>query len=190
MSNSARRWVTRAPRYILRPEDNQFIRFAHGLTNRKSVGTMIIDMSESGMAFLVNRDHIPRLGENIMIEFEVPSKEQMACFSRVIRIEEIPRRDLWKYPERNVIVAVTFMNLTRGHRKQLNHGLNKKFEVLREQFKKTKVKEKVAWLRSYSKLALLYLACILGIVFIFYFLTQPRGNYNNLKIVPWGERRF
>jgi len=151
---------------------------------------MIIDMSESGMAFLVNRDHIPRLGENIMIEFEVPSKEQMACFSRVIRIEEIPRRDLWKYPERNVIVAVTFMNLTRGHRKQLNHGLNKKFEVLREQFKKTKVKEKVAWLRSYSKLALLYLACILGIVFIFYFLTQPRGNYNNLKIVPWGERRF
>ncbi len=188
MANRAHRWRHRAPRYILRPEDNQFVRFAQQ-NSRKSFGIELKNISSTGLAFSVQRDQAPRVGETIIIEFEAPGKTQMACYSRVVRLEAIDGRDHWS-PNRHVMVAVVFLNLPRGHQATLNAGLHKKFDELRAYYARAEFRRRLQWLSNHFKLVLAYAACILALLFVFYFLTQPRGNYTKYNTVPWGSRSF
>lgn len=181
MSNFARKWFSRAPRYVLRPEDNQFIRFANQ-RNRVGAGIEILNISKTGMAFTVHRSQSPRIGEVVMVEFEVPGENQMACYARVVRLEEASTK--------SVSVGVHFINLQRGQIRNLSSGLRKKFDELEAQQNRIQFRRKLNWLKENIRLGILYIACILALVFVFYYLTQPRANYNKFTTVPWGARTF
>lgn len=189
MNNPVRKWFGRAPRYVLRPEDNQFVRFANEERQRGS-GIELLNISKTGLAFTVHRESCPRLGENIIIEFEAPGTGQMACYARVVRLEEQADRMSWGTPKRGIIVAVNFLNLQRGQLKHIGKGLEAKFENLRAEHNRAHFRRRIEWFKQSSKLVVLYLAVILALIFVFYFLTQPRENYTPLQTVPWGSRRF
>ncbi len=188
MNNPVRKWFGRAPRYILRPEDNQFVRFANEVRH-KSAGIEILDISKTGMAFTVHRENTPRLGENIMIEFEAPGTGQIACYARVVRLEEQSERISWGSPKRGIIVGVHFL-LKHNQIKHLGRGLEEKFEKLKAQKNREQFRQRIEWLKENTKLAIIYLAVIFALVFVFYFLTQPRKNYNKNETIPWGTRNF
>ncbi len=189
MNNPVRKWFGRAPRYVLRPEDNQFVRFANE-ERQKASGIELLNISKTGLAFTVHRESCPRLSENIIIEFEAPGTGQMACYARVVRLEEQSERTSWGTPKRGIIVAVRFLNLQRGQMKHLGKGLEVRFDQLRAEQNREHFRRRIEWLKENSKLAILYLAVIFALVFVFYFLTQPRGNYNQFQTVPWGTRSF
>jgi hypothetical protein len=188
VNNPVRKWFGRAPRYVLRPEDNQFVRFANEV-RQKASGIEILDISKTGMAFTVHREQVPRLGENIIIEFEAPGTGQMACFARVVRLEEQAGRASWGTPKKGIIVAVHFL-LKRGQIQHLGRGLEQKFDKLKAEQNREYFRRRLEWLKHYAKLAILYAAVIFALVFVFYFLTQPRKNYNKYETVPWGTRSW
>ncbi|OQW49319.1 MAG: hypothetical protein A4S09_12450 [Proteobacteria bacterium SG_bin7] len=188
MNNPVRKWFGRAPRYVLRPEDNQFVRFANEI-RQKSTGIEILDISKTGMAFTVRRENAPRLSENIIIEFEAPGTGQIACYARVVRLEEQSERASWGTPKKAVIVAVQFL-LKKGQIKHLGRGLEEKFEQLKAQKNREVFRRRIETIKENTKLTILYLAVIFALVFVFYFLTQPRKNYNKNQTIPWGTRNF
>ena len=191
MTSRARKWFGRAPRYTLRPEDNQFVRFAKNSGRRKAFGTEILNISASGLAFSVHRDQLPRLGETITIEFEVPGKDQIACFGRVVRISEAhDEHGQWKSFSKSAVVAVQFVNLPRGHKKSIDDALLERFKQINQVKRNAERKRRIRWAFKNIKAFLFYLFCIVAVVFIFYFITQPKGNYTPIETVPWGDREF
>src|ERR1700733_8248261 len=85
--SQARQFIPRAPRYVLKPQDRNILRYS--LQNTMGKGgvetTLLVNLSETGAAFLVNRGAEPRLGERIKVEIPIPKGEQIAWWGHVVR---------------------------------------------------------------------------------------------------------
>ena len=87
MGQILRKFVSRAPRYVLRPTDNQIFRYALNDQRMRPHSTRFLNLSETGVAFLVDQGVVPRIGETIKVEFPLPGGDQVAWWARVVRIE-------------------------------------------------------------------------------------------------------
>ncbi len=128
----------RAPRYEIELGDNQIVRFAHMPKGSKAMHTRILNLSESGMAFLVPYLTAPQEGEKIKVEFSGPNTEPMACFAKVVRVEIHRTYHKTRQPQTFKVVAIEFLNLHPKQRQMLASGvlsqLQKKHrEYLRDQ---------------------------------------------------------
>jgi hypothetical protein len=80
MNAILRKFVPRAPRYILRPNDRKNMRFSL----EDTVGpagieeTILMNLSQTGVAFLTNGAARIEVGERIKVEIPIPSGEQIA----------------------------------------------------------------------------------------------------------------
>lgn len=113
-------YYQRAPRYILLPQDNCFIRVAGPKQTPWEEGTEIQNISQTGLCFSAPDILLPRLGENIRIQFAVPDSNQMACYAKVIRFEKINAE--------NSLVAVEFEAMNSAQKMTLFRGLKGKIK--------------------------------------------------------------
>jgi hypothetical protein len=140
MSSSAEQYHSRAPRYILNPTDQSMMRVAPMRTRGQAIPTRLLDVSESGLSFMVRADspnasaselatadlrasELPDEGEMIKIEFTVPKRKQIACFATVIRVETVEE---W-HPDFGQItfskIAIQFRNLPSAYKLHLQKSL-------------------------------------------------------------------
>ena len=188
MAQSLKKFIPRAPRYSIFPEDRTVIRFAAKGNKEKSFSTTLINVSQSGLAFRVDQSLKPSLGDTIMVEFTVPGGEQMACHGRVVRIEEPQARDQWKNFTDEVIVAVHFYGLRGAHEKNLSTGLKEKFRKLQQQHKRQELYRLFYWAERHKVGITAMVISTIAVLIIFYLISLPTGAYSPLWSVPWGDR--
>lgn len=155
--------------------------------------TLLLNLSETGLAFLVKPGFEPNLGDRIKVEIPIPNGDQMAWFARVVRVQEYQtsRWALRKNPEtvqKQILVGLTFEALPVGHSKSLRHGIELSFiNAAREQKYRTAMYYKTLMMHHLPK-ALLYFALLVGAIGFIYYFSQPDGNYDAKRGTPWGER--
>lgn len=192
MNTVLRKFVPRAPRYVLRPKDEKFLRFAYQDDRSHSYSTQFINLSETGMAFSIDRETAPHIGDIIKVEFPIPGHSQVAWFARVIRIEEYsPDKDRNLYHQDSedlVLVGIKFHDLPPGHRKAIREGLNKKFNDLLIDRYRNLLYQLTSALAAHFWKGLLYLSLLAGTAFLLYFFSLPDQNYDADRGAPWGQR--
>lgn len=193
MGQVLRRFVPRAPRYVLRPNDNQMLRFAPNKVHNRSHSTRFLNVSETGLAFLIERSSAPTIGELIKIEFAVPGGEQIAWFAKVIRLEEYSPNAWWTHQDsldhhRDVLVGIQFHQLPDAHRQSIRVHLQAKFrEVLRNR-QMARWENARTFFTEHGLKLLIYAISALLTFAILYLLSRPSPNYDSKRGAPWGQR--
>lgn len=193
MGQALRRFVPRAPRYVLRPNDNQMLRFAPNKVLNRSYSTRFLNVSESGLAFLIDKASAPGIGEFIKVEFPVPGGEQIAWFAKVVRLEEFVPEEWWsetraKDHENDVVVGVQFHQLPDGHKHAIRVHLQDKFGQLVRERSHARRRLALYYASEYGWKILMYGIAALFAFSILYFLAQPGPNYDPKRGSPWGQR--
>ena len=173
-SNNATRFVNRSPRYTLNAEDRKLIRYTRGPRKQKNIATEIINVSETGLAFIVDASMSPKRGEKIAVEFEVPGAQKMACYGHVIRVEEIKKQGVTVLHPK-VMVAVNFVHLFESHEDNLAEGLKKRFGKIDDENNQASKSAQRKWLWEHRKdLATLFCSHLI-LSFASFLLFHPMG---------------
>lgn len=192
MDNPVRRFIPRAPRYVLRPNDKHMVRYASEYDRRPIIQrTRLLNLSETGMAIEMDLSECPHVGERLKVELPVPAGEQIAWWARVVRTN-IRRKQWWTThaemePEK-VVVALQFEGLPQGHIAAIRKGLNERFlEEMRERRQAQLVYLRALWIKNTWKI-LGWAAAAFVVAFTLYWLSRPSANYDPEKGTGWGER--
>ncbi|MCM2281052.1 MAG: PilZ domain-containing protein [Bdellovibrionaceae bacterium] len=125
MVATARPYIPRAPRYVIRPHDKSLLRFKDAAPNGEASSATILDLSESGLLFTIQGPDHPELQETIKVEFTIPGRSQMACFATVTRVETDVEWELdGKQTSTGVRIAVRFLDLPPAFRHTLHASLS------------------------------------------------------------------
>jgi len=191
--SEARKFQNRAPRYTLQPTDNRYLRFAHKNEQGHTHTTQFIDISATGLAFIIDKDLAPQIFEMIKVEIPLDDGQSVAWWGKVVRVEEyaIQRwymRGSSKAHENQVLIGVRFQDLPAGHTMAIRHAIDKKFDELYTRQSKERMKHVSVFLASQAWRIIVYAISILFMVWFFYHFTQPDDNYDAQKGAPWGER--
>ena len=135
----------RAPRYEIDLGDNQVVRFAHMPKGSKTMHTRILNLSESGMAFLVPYLTAPEMGEKIKVEFTAPNSEPIACFAKVVRVEIHKTYHNNRKPQTFKLVAVEFENVHPKQRQMLSTGLQKQIVQKQKEYQRDQAWNRMVW---------------------------------------------
>lgn len=195
MGEKIRRFVPRAPRYILRPQDRSLMRF--GLASLRGPAhieqTTLLNLSETGCAFVTDDTSDIKIGDTIKVEVPIPSGDQIAWFARVVRIEEFQERHWWsrslEYEKTNqLLIGLKFEALPEPHTRAIRKGIEKSFlkalhdqQVRKVLYYKTLVIQNIIPFTFY----ILLTCAAFGLI---YYLTRPSENYDEKRGAPWGER--
>lgn len=107
--------------------------------------TRILNLSESGMAFLAPYLTAPEQGEKIKVEFTAPSTDPIACFANVTRVELHKTYHLSREPQTFKLVAVEFDGMHPTQRNRLSKGLRAQMQKKLSQYKRRQVWNKLVW---------------------------------------------
>lgn len=146
MNQVLRKFIPRAPRYVLRPSDSQVLSFSKANERGAKHETRIINLSSTGIAFLVDRSEAPRIGDHIKIEFPIPSGTQVAWWARVVRMESYSDQRWWEDKDsfdspKQVVVGVHYIDLPDGHRRDIQKGLENRYKELKSQYMKERLRD-------------------------------------------------
>jgi hypothetical protein len=123
MSEVLAQYVQRSPRYILLPQDQCLIRVAGPKQTPWEEGTEIRNISNTGLCFTAPDILLPRFGEYIRVQFDVPGSQQMACHAKVVRIDKAGPDISLIGIEFEALNAPQHLNLTKGlGRKKINEN--------------------------------------------------------------------
>jgi hypothetical protein len=193
MSASVRKFVSRAPRYTLRPTDNSFMRFAQKGEMGNSHITQFVDISMTGLAFITDRETAPFLFEMIKIEVPLANGDQIAWWAKVVRVEAHSEAK-W-YLRKNevtddskVLVAVQYHDLPLSHREKIKKTVDLKFVEVERQKVAERFKTLSAIWSNYAWQLILYSALIAMTFGILWWFAQPDANYDASRGAPWGQR--
>lgn len=196
MADSLRKFVQRSPRYVLRPQDRKVMRFS--LENTHGEGgiekTLLLNLSETGIAFLVDAGFEPRVGDKIKVEIPIPSGDQIAWWARVVRVSEyggpswFSGRSKFEEDSDKVVVALRFENLPTAHSRAIREGLRQSFiQAVKDQNFRDWMYYRQNLIRNVGWTAFYFLITVLAIGFI-YWASRPDANYDPKRGAPWGER--
>ncbi|MBX7232600.1 MAG: PilZ domain-containing protein [Bdellovibrionales bacterium] len=193
MNDALRKFISRAPRYSLRPDDNQILRYVRNSRLNRSFSTRFVNISETGLAFATERSSAPPMGEIIKIEFPIPGGESMAWFARVVRLEEKSLGPWWdkhhsQFHHAEIIVGVQFHELPDHQKLLIRTQLQKKFQQMLREQQLAKFISFKKFLANYGWKILFYLVCISLTVALLYYLSLPSANYDPKRGAPWGHR--
>lgn len=145
-AEKVQKYQPRAPRYVLSFKDNTVLRFAAYSQGSKKVHTRIVNLSESGMAFLLPMLDNPKMDEVIKVQFEAPHGSSIACFAKVVRIDTHRVWDNHQSPKTFKLIAVHFINLPVQQQELIRSGLSKEFKKQRRQYQIQQNINKSLWL--------------------------------------------
>lgn len=195
MGGPVKKILDRAPRYVLDAADGKIVRVAPRNRRKNQIYHLeIVDVSETGMSFIVNWNYLPQIGEILKVEFPVPGEEnpprKVAWFAKVIRLEGQGERPDSMRHFSGIKIAVEFIDMPPGHIKTLKTGLNQK------------TKKRISWQQAIESLRghedffkvlgqIVFLAGVVGAMYLFFkTYTETNLNYNPHRPVKWGERFF
>jgi hypothetical protein len=193
MSATLRKFIPRAPRYTLRPNDNRLMRFAHQEEKGIAHTTQFLDISMTGLAFVIDREEAPFIFEHIKIEVPLDGEETIAWWAKVIRVEEYAPhkwympKDAFGDDQTKCLVAVTFENLPEGHVARIKRTLEVKFLEVSKENRAEHLRNLAALWAHHSWQLVFYFGLIVATFAVLWFLAQPDENYG-AKGAPWGER--
>jgi hypothetical protein len=192
MGEALRRFIPRAPRYVLRPSDNQMLRFAPNRVLNRSYSTRFINVSETGLAFVVDRSSAPGIGDFIKIEFPIPgAKNQIAWFAKVVRLEEFSATPWWSERaghDNDVLVGVQFHQLPDGHRLAIRLHLQTMFREAMRERQTARWRRLRGFIAEHGPQIVMYAIATVLTVAILYFISRPAPNYDEHRGAPWGQR--
>jgi len=195
MSSPVRQFKNRSFRYVLRTADNADMRFSLQSTQGAAgiEKTQLIDLSETGMSFLLGPATDVVVNERIKVEIPIPGGEQIAWWARVVRIEQHEPRG-WSFASDGfgddppIKVAVRFEALPEAHARAIRQGLERSFmRAMRDQQYRNWLYYRTIALQNAWKAAVITALSVFVIGFIYYF-SLPSANYDAEKGAPWGER--
>lgn len=195
MGELLRKFIPRAPRYILRPQDRKDMRFSLQSTVGKGgiEQTIMLNLSESGVAFMVAPGTDMHMGEYVKVEIPIPNGEQIAWWGRVVRIQEYEpsywsfRKDEFREKPR-IIIGLKFEDMPDPHGHAIRKGLEQSFlKAARDQRFSKAIYYKAFFSQYTMRVALCILLTALTIGFIYYF-SLPDAKYDAKRGTPWGER--
>lgn len=189
------RFVSRAPRYVLRAQDKQVMRFA--LQETKGDGgidsTILYNLSETGVAFLIDTKTHVKLGDIIKVEIPVPQGEQIAWWARVVRTEEYQPKS-WFFSddpfkdEAKTLVGCRFEELPAQHSLAIRKGIEESFiKAMREQKYRNWHYYRALFSQNAGRF-LLYAVLTLASLYFIYYFSRPDTNYDAQRGAPWGQR--
>lgn len=195
MSGILRQFVSRSSRYTLRPQDKNLMRFSletSGSGKGAIQETILLNLSQTGVGFLVDAATAPHMGDRVMVEIPVPSGDQVAWWAKVVRIEEfVPKRRFSQrdefFEDRKFIIGLRFEALPDAHSAALRKGIEDSFlKIMRDQ-------RYLNWLyyKTVARRAgevLFYIALAAAAAYFIYWLAQPDANYDAKRGALWGER--
>lgn len=155
--------------------------------------TKLVNLSETGAAFVVDRTMTPHIGEVIKVELPIPGLDQIAWYGEVVRMEAYSSDSWWSDPdpfvdEDKMLIAVHFQDLPAGHRVTIQKGLQEQFlKELQERRLRQQLYVRHWIIQNIFKVVgytLLSVACF-GIL---YYLSRPSANYDPERGAPWGQR--
>ena len=192
MADAARKFKDRAPRYVLNAGDEKIVRVASRDRKKNQIYQMeIVDVSETGMAFIVNWNYLPQIGEVLKVEFPVPGEQRkVAWFAKVMRLENHNERPPEMRHFSGIKVGVEFIDMPKGHMRTLKAGLSRKtHERLHSQKALLNTHKRREWIRTALQVCFL-LAAVYGFYWFIQAYTKPDLNYDSKNPVNWGERFF
>lgn len=193
MNGAIRRFINRAPRYVLKPTDNQVMRYASEHGPQGVFRTRLVNLSETGAAFVVDRSMAPQIGETIKVELPIPGLDQIAWFGQVIRMEAYSSSSWWSDPdpfadEEKMLLAIHFQELPHGHRQAIKKGLEEQFlKELHERRLRQQLYIK-QWVAQNLFKFFGYLVLSVASFGLLYYLSRPSENYDSQRGAPWGQR--
>lgn len=137
--NQAQKMYPRSPRYVLNTKDNRVLRYSSYPGKDRSFYTEIINLSETGMAFTTPFLECPKKDEIIMVEFGAPNGQKMACYGKVVRIQNHKVIAEGIAEKECKLVGLRFVNMHEGHSKMIRHGLKKEFKHIHDNMKRQQV---------------------------------------------------
>lgn len=193
MNAAIRKFISRAPRYVLKPTDNQVMRYASDKAPQGVFKTKLVNLSESGAAFVVDRSMAPQIGELIKVELPIPGLDQIAWFAQVVRMEAYSSNSWWSDPDpfvddEKMLIAVHFHDLPSAHRKAIKSGLEQQFL---NELKERRRRQQLLLRHWVAENALKFFGYLLLSVISFgllYYLSRPSDNYDSKRGSPWGQR--
>lgn len=170
--------LQRAPRYVLRPGDSEVVRFmVKGRGSEQSFKTAMSDISSSGMAFTIASFKAPRIGDSVALEFKVPNARQIACYGKVVRIEEVKSTSSMHM----VKVGIAFEQMLPSYRKLLEEQLALRTREIASEASRTKRRNFITkWSKhsihstvSVVKITIVLFALYIGVKVIWHLATRP-----------------
>ncbi len=195
MGQAIRKFVPRAPRYVLQPTDNQVLRYGSEQDEHTSHQTHIIDLSETGLSYLVDRECAPQIGDMIRLEFTVPGHQPVAWWGRVTRITEYEpapyqrmRRDEEGGHLDEVLVGIHFQDVSEEQRLAIREGLQNRLDELAAERRRERWAKWIYFFKEYGlRILAILLMTVVTVGFLYYF-TRPSDNYDAERGAPWGQR--
>jgi len=135
----------RAPRYVIELGDAEVVRFAQLPKGSKTKHTRIVNLSESGMAFLTPSHSAPDEQEVIKIEFTAPNSPPIACFAKVVRVELHKTYSHDQRPQTFKLIAVEYSQIHPLQKQILAQGLSERFRQLQEEYRREQRWLKLQW---------------------------------------------
>ena len=155
--------------------------------------TTMVNLSESGVAFLMDAQAHPKIGEQIKVEVPIPNGEQLAWFGRVVHVREhtpsrwLSRKDSPSLKPR-VYVGIRFERLPIGHTRALQKGIEQSFiKAMRDQQYRN-FHYYHAVVSQYFPRFLLYALLTAALIGFMYYITLPDEKYDAHRGSHWGER--
>lgn len=195
MGEPVRKFHMRSARYVLRPEDRNTLRYSlfkeHG--EAATHQTVMLNLSETGVAFLMEPGRHPKVGEHIKVEIPIPGGEQIAWFGRVVRVQEyqpsrwVSRRDPFQ-AQPKVIVGLKFERLPEAHTRAIRRGIEQSFiKAMRDQQYRNFLYYRALFFQ-YVPRALFYILLTAAAFGFIYYFTLPDANYDAKRGAQWGDR--
>lgn len=191
MTNSKSKFITRSPRYIISDEDDNIIIFTSDQKNSTSCRADCLNISGSGLGFIVENDYAPDFGEIIKLDFNIPNQNKVSWWGRVVRLSEYSEEKWWKQNkkyENLVFVAIHFHDIPDGQREQIEDVLRIKFRNIQKAKLRALIQAQKDFLKLHLKSIILYFSLILLTFCFLWLLTLPFGNYDKDHGSPWGQR--
>ena len=195
MASTLRKFIARAPRYTLRPSDNRLMRYAHEGESGQIFTTRIVDVSQSGVSFIADRENAPFIHERVKLEIPLEDGQQVAWWGKVVRVEEYAshkwylKKDDFQ-EERQVLVAVRFEGMPSPHVAKITYTLDKKFQELSKERKREAFKNLTSFWTHYAWEFIFYIGVVLAGAYILWSLSRPSDMYNPERGAPWGQRMW
>lgn len=170
MSSTAR-YFPRAPRYVLRPNDQSLMRFAGLSPNGDKFMARLRDLSATGLSFVVDNHEAPPAGATLKIEFEVPEGQRMAWFATVVRVERRTEwdPDLGDHPF--TLVALRFREMPEPYRKVIQKSLSGISSVTADEGKSVNIRKLEA------RAGFTFATLSFSLFAVFYWLSLPTSAW-------------
>lgn len=194
MSNAANKFTKRAPRYTLTQGDDRYLRFVRAADESRSVTTEFLNISLTGMAFLVDPSTAPEIGEVVKFELPVPGEQhRVAWWGEVVRRTAYEPTTWWEkrrqpINDQRLVIGVRFAELTASHRDLIERGILKRSTQLLRDRQQKQFLAFLDLLNDYKwQLAMITVTAYITFSILSWLMT-PSANYSATRGSPWGQR--